>query len=174
MRRRTPLSDVEYTGLTDTAVGFSGSSTLDSSVDIGSALPLVTASGRNQPVSIGSKQDPATFTTSTYDLWDMASPSAAYQLSGVSDPPFASANESTPFPNQARLSQSATNAVSGQSKFGSAIATLMGNHSVTQTAAPSTLPAAGPVLSHAVPVTGSQTAIIVVLVIALGIVLLIE
>jgi hypothetical protein len=174
MPRSVPLNDVEYTGLYDTATGFSGSSTLDSSVDPGSPLPLVVASKRNQPVAIGSPNDPAMFTTSTYDLWDNNQPSAALQLSGVSDPPFLSAEQSTPVPGAAPFSTSAANAFYGHSKFGSAFSILLGNHPQTVKPIPSSLPSASKVLTHAHVPSGTQTAVMVIIVVALVLLLVVE
>jgi hypothetical protein len=166
-RRRNP-DDVAYTGLRDTAIGFSGSSTLDSSVEIGSPLQLVMSQNRNAPGSPDSR-----FTTSTYDLWDNPSSSDSLALSGVSDPPFASAGLSTPYPVAVMPNESTSNALQGQSKFGSGLATLLGKHPVTQTSAPSSVHGAR---SRAVPVasvpSGHFTLAVVVIVVALGLLLL--
>ena len=167
-RRKRPVSDVEYTGLTDTATGFTGSSTLDSSVDPGSPLQLVLSSNRN---AAGSPDNQ--FYVSTYDLWDNPSSSASLQLSGVSDPPFASAGLSTPFPAAQEPDASISNAFDGQGKFGSGIATLLGNHPVTKTASPSSVhgPRQKAVTVANVP-SGHLTLAVVVIVVALGLLLL--
>jgi hypothetical protein len=168
-KKRRPVSDVAYTGLTDTATGFSGSSTLDSSVEIGSALPLVLHThNRNAPGATARQ-----LTTSSYDLWDTPDSSASLQLSGVSDPPFASAALSTPYPQAHVPSPSISNALIGFGKFGSGMATLLGQHPITQTSAPSVVHGAR---AKAVPVaavpSGHFTLAVVVICLALGLLLL--
>ena len=162
------VSDVEYTGLTDTAVGYTGSSTLDSSVDPGSPLPLVIGSNRNAPGS--SRRQ---LTMGTADLWDSPSSPASLQLSGVSDPPFASQGESTPQPYAAPQTETMYNAFHGAAKFGSAIATLLGNHPQTVAPAPSRLHGNQMgVLTHTPPsLTGSSTIIVAVIALALALLL---
>jgi hypothetical protein len=130
-RTKRPVSDTEYTGLTDTATSYSGSTTLDSSVDPGSPLPLVVNSDRNAGIQSANNR----FTSGTADLWDDPSSSASLKFSGVSDPPFASASESTPYPNAQQPDSSTSNAFQGLAKFGSGAAILMGNH--PQVSAPS-------------------------------------
>lgn len=169
-RRKRPIQDTEYTGLGDpTVVGYSGSSTLDSSVDVGSPLPLVISSNRNQGISSAHNH----FKTATYDLWDHPSPKASLMLSGVSDPPFASAGLSTPYPAAVAPGEVMSNAFQGLAKFGSGIATLLGNHPVTKRPVPSKLHGAqvGAVTVASVP-SGSLTLGIVVVVVALGLLLI--
>ncbi len=163
-----PVSDTEYTGLTDSAIGFTGSSTLDSAVDPGSPLPLVVDSNRNQGIDSPHNQ----FHTSTYDLWDMVDPEASLRLSGVSDPPFASAGYSTPYPYARQPRGSLFNAITSQSKFGSGISTLLGAHPETVSAVPSELHGArvGITTRAHIP-SGHFTAAIVTVVVA-GILLL--
>jgi hypothetical protein len=162
--RKRQVSDVEYTGLADTAQGFTGSSTLDSSVDPGSPLPLVLSSDRNADISNPDNQ----FYTSTYDLWDDPDSQSSLMLSGVSDPPFASASLSTPYPLAQTVGGPTANAFSGLSKFGSGIATLMGNHPTTIAPAPTEVHGAraGVITVPSVP-SGSKTAIVVILSLAL-------
>jgi hypothetical protein len=168
-RRKRRLSDVEYTGLTDTAVGFTGSSTLDSSVDPGSPLPLVIPSHRNAGVGYPVNK----FTQGTSELWDHPDSMASLMFSGVSDPPFASAALSTPTPNATAVHGSTFNAFQGMSKFGFAPAALLGNHPETLAAAPSTVsgPVAGAVVTPHVP-SGHMTLAIVVVVVAFAALLL--
>lgn len=112
-----PPSDVAYTGLTDTTLDFSGASTFDT-VGLGSPLQLDTSLGlstASTPDFIGPMPDPA---------------ADAQMLSGISDPPFASAYQSTPFPNSSPTSSIAANAFSALGKFGASFATLFGNHPV--------------------------------------------
>lgn len=134
-KRKRPVSDTEYTGLTDSAIGFSGSTTIDSSVDPGSPLPLVVNSHRNAGIQSAHNR----FTTGTADLWDHPSASNSLILSGVSDPPFASAMESTPFPNAQQPGPSTANALSGFAKFGSGLSILLGNHPQVSAPTPSQL-----------------------------------
>jgi hypothetical protein len=158
-RKKRPVSDTEYTGLADTAVGFSGSSTLDLSVDPGSTLALVTSHVPRQTAN--------NFTTSTYDLWDNENPQSALQLSGVSDPPFESAGLSTPLPVAAQPAGSVYNSLKAQSKYGSGIATLLGNHPTTvNPVAPSVAhgPRIGAVTVPAVPSTHLTIATVVIIV----------
>lgn len=170
-RKKRPVSDVEYTGLTDTATGYSGSTTLDSSVDIGSPLPLVVASDRNQGIDSPHNQ----FFTSTYDLWDNPNPGSSLKLSGVSDPPFASASLSTPYPSAVQTYGSMNNALLALPKYGFGIAALMGNHPTTITPSPSKVHGAK---AGAIPVSnvpsGHLTLGVVIVVVALGLLLLNE
>lgn len=169
MARKRPVSPVEYTGLVDTTEGFTGSSTLDSSVDPGSPLPLVIGADRNAGINSPHNR----FYVSTYDLWDQENPGASLMLSGVSDPPFASDRLSTPYPAARQPYGSMFNAFAGQSKYGSGIATLLGNHPETVTAVPSEIHGGkARVLTHTRVPSGAQTAIITIVVIALGLLLL--
>jgi hypothetical protein len=167
-RKKQPVSDVAYTGFRDTTTGFTGSSTLDSSVTPGSPLPLVLGHNRDAPGSTANQ-----LTVSSYDLWDSPDSSASLQLSGVSDPPFASAALSTPFPQAHVPSTSISNALQGFGKFGSGMATLLGNHPVVKASAPSVVhgPRAAAVPVAAVP-SGHFTVAVVVIVLALGLLLL--
>jgi hypothetical protein len=162
-----PVTDVEYTGLTDTAVGFTGSTTLDSSVDPGSPLPLVIGPNRNMT---GNQQRRV---MATYDLWDNPSSVDTLQLSGVSDPPFASAMASTPKPYAAPRTVSMFNAFSAQSKFGSTVATLLGNHPKTIVGSPSQLAGnQSRVLTHTpASLTGGNTVVLAVIVFAMALLL---
>jgi hypothetical protein len=166
--RRRPIQDSEYTGLTDTAVGYTGSTTLDSGVDPGSSLLLVAGPNRNDSANLTSRNNPALFTKGTADLWDNDDPNAALAFSGVSDPPFASLRQSSPRPYAAPATTAASNAFMGQSKWGSAMATLLGSHPTTVASAPSTLPAAQGVITTDPPaLSGTMTIVVLALVIGL-------
>src|SRR5882672_2160883 len=81
------LTDVGYDGgLRDSVYSYSGSSTLQDVVAGSSSLALSTESGYNEDSSV-------------YFFIDRDNPFSAQQLSGVSDPPFASTYQSTPRPN---------------------------------------------------------------------------
>jgi len=110
---------MEYTGLVDTASSFSGPSTLDN------VMP-------GSPLQLDTSLDPVGQTIfSTYDLWGTNSPGASLSLSGVSDPPFASAHLSTPTPGGSSTSAPTASAINALSKFGATFATLLGNHPAT-------------------------------------------
>jgi hypothetical protein len=123
-RRHTPLTETTYTGLSDTAQGFTGESTLDQSVVVGSQLQLAGVDAAS----------PSTDTSewSSYDCIETQNPAESLNLSGVSDPPFQSAQWSNPNHGNANPpGPSAWNALNMSAKFGSAFGTLMGNHPET-------------------------------------------
>lgn len=168
-RNKRPVSDVEYTGLTDSTVGYSGSTTIDSSVDPGSPLPLILNSHRN--AGIGSAHN--RFTMGTADLWDNPSSSASLMLSGVADPPFASAEQSTPFPNAQQPGPSTSNAFTSFAKFGSSLSILLGNHPQVSSPTPSQLHGGRErVLTQPRYTSGTATAITVIVVVALALLLM--
>lgn len=151
------VSDISYTGLDDTATGYSGGSSFDD--------PWL-----GSPLNLGGYDD-SFFHSTTPDFINGEDPFSALALSGVSDPPFASSDNSTPYPNSSSLSSSAWAAFGSLSKFGNSIASLFGNH-------PTTIqPAAYPqssINTGQAPVggvTGTSTTILLVLV-AAGIILL--
>jgi hypothetical protein len=154
------LTDVGYDGgLSDSVYTYSGSSTLQDVVPGSSSLALSTEDGYNE-------------VTSVYDFIDGENPTRAQQLSGVSDPPFASAANSTPRPNAAATSNPLSFGLSALSKLGSGFATLFGNHSTTTT--PAYVPAQGPQGAYTVPNTAvsGQTVIIAIIVVATVLILL--
>lgn len=106
---------IVYTGLTDTATGFSGNTSLQD-VRPGSQLTLDTA--ENQDLS-------------TYDLWTDPNPSADLALSGTSDPAFASAAIATPYPNAQPPNSNSWAGLSALAKFGSAFSALIGGSTAT-------------------------------------------
>lgn len=119
------VSDVSFTGLDDTSLGFSDPTLLQDVSSTGSPLQLDTSNGVNNTVS-------------TYDMFGLDDPFSSLALSGVSDPPFASASKSTPTPGGTQFSSDTANGLSALSKFGSSIAGLMVNH--PQTLSPSSMP----------------------------------
>jgi hypothetical protein len=162
-KKRIPISDIEYTGLSDTAEGFSGSTTFDRNVMAGSPLQLA-----------GISSDSTVDQISTFHVADFCNgqnPHEALNLSGVSDPPFLSAGNSTPNPNAVPVGQSSFNAFGMLAKFGSGFATLMGNHPETISAEQGGNPA-GAVMPQHVTATGTQTIIVVAVVGALFFLLL--
>ena len=165
-----PFSDsydpLVYTGLSDTGTGFTGSSTMQT-VELGSPLQLSTANGLNDSTSVVDLGLP---TAPGSETGLGSSPYQSLQLSGVSDPPFASSGLSTPTPSAAQPAPSTVNALSGLSKFGSVFATLFGGTSAQVQAHPSasTLVAPGIVPGQpALNVSGSSTLILVVIAFAL-------
>jgi hypothetical protein len=155
------LTDVGYDGgLSDSVYTYSGSSTLQDVTPGSSSLALSTEDGYNEISSV-------------YDFIDGQQPAVAQQLSGVSDPPFASAVQSTPRPNAAPAGNPLQFAVSALSKFGSSFATMFGNHPVT--VSPGYVPTAGPQGAATVPHTAvsGQTVIIGLIVIG-GLLLLLS
>jgi hypothetical protein len=155
------LTDVGYDGgLADSVYTYSGSSTLQDVVPGSSSLALSTEDGYNEVSSV-------------YDFIDGENPAVAQQLSGVSDPPFASAANSTPRPNATAGSNPFTFAIGALNKLGSSFATLFGNHGAT--ISPAYVPEQGPQGAYTVPVTAvtGQTVLILVAVVV-GVVLLLS
>jgi len=154
------LTDVAYDGgLRDSVYTYSGSSTLQDVVPGSSSLALSTENGYNE-------------LTSVYDFIDGEGPVQAQQLSGVSDPPFASARQSTATPGAAPASNSITFAIGALSKLGASFATLFGNHD--KTVEPGYIPDQGPQGAYTVPhqAVSGQTVIITIIVIATVLILL--
>lgn len=146
------LTDVGYDGgLSDSVFSYSGSSTLQDVTVGSSSLALSTESGYNEDSSV-------------YDFIDGQDPASAQQLSGVSDPPFASAAVSSPTPNSSPFSNPLAFAQGALSKLGSSFAALFGNHTVTTQ--PGIVPATGPGGAVTVPATAvtGQTTILLVMV----------
>jgi X-X-X-Leu-X-X-Gly heptad repeat protein len=175
------VSDVSYTGLDDTAESFSGSSTLSAPL-AGSPLQLSTGlsglndgaptlvAGQNEQelvsgmypafasqVNSASLEQGASFSPS---LASTTSPSSALAISGVSDPPWGSLEESTPYSS---VTSTAANGLSSLaqsfSKFGAGVAQMFVGAS-----APSTVAVSGSNVPSAAgsPVSGSTTVILVV------------
>jgi hypothetical protein len=112
----------QYFGLTDTGLGFTGSTTMQN-VQLGSPVPLDTSTASPFDASVTDllPQVP----TSTYNptLAEMSQ-----MLSGASDVPPNSiaAAAQTNTPNSVNMSSSSANALSGLGKLGSALAGLFG------------------------------------------------
>lgn len=123
------LSDV-YTGLTDTAIDFSGSTTLQD-VQLGSPLVLDPSAQVyvTQPDAAVTDLLP-TVPTTTYNP---TASDMAQMLAGTSDtPPNAvAASASSTTPNVAPPSAGAFNALNALSKFGSGLASLFGGQPKT-------------------------------------------
>lgn len=145
------ISDVSYTGLDDTADAFTGSSTLSAPI-LGSPLPLsdlsgspaagffVGASQPNNPV-LSSSPASAEYTglnadgsvdTSWITAGEGPSSGVAASMSGVSDPPFASAGASTPTPGAVPTTTLATLS-SSLAKMGSGFAQMFTSSSPVDT-----------------------------------------
>jgi len=142
---------VVYTGLTDTADGFSGPSTLSGDVVPGS------------PVLLDSAEDD---TQSTYDLWENPNTSADLALSGVSDPAFASADIATPYPNSQPMNNQSWAGLSIFAKLGSAFAALTGGSTATVTGtptSPTTMTTGAPAPYHP---NGTTLAVLLIVVVA--------
>lgn len=116
------LSDVSYSGLSDSSFGFSGDSSLEDFVGLQDPLQLDTSSGDS--------------ILSSYDLFGKNDPTTSLALSGVSDPPFASINQSSPYGNGVGLSPSTSSAFSFLSKLGSTFSSLVGGTSRAVSPAP--------------------------------------
>lgn len=142
---------VEYSGLVDTANGFSGPTTLSGDVRPGSPLVLDTAEDNTQ---------------STYDLWETPNCSADLALSGTSDPPFASAAIATPYPGATQVNPQTWAGLSIFSKLGSAFAAIVGGSTQTSTGAPvapSTMNTGAPVPYKP---NGTTLAVLVIVIVA--------
>jgi hypothetical protein len=161
------FDDLSYTGLTDTAAGFTGSSTVQD-VQLGSPLVLDTQylDGPLGPVSNVSTPD---FLSSDLSTSDFFVP-AAQTLTGASDTPPSSASiaASTPTPVATPGSNLGTSALTGLSKFGSALAGLLGGQpkTVSATATP-LITASGAQLPSAYTTSGSLVLVAVIVVGAL-------
>jgi hypothetical protein len=161
MPRNTPLTETTYTGLSDTASGFTGPSTLDGSVVIGSPLQLAGVDGTNTPSDQQSD-------FSTYDFIDAQNPEQSLNLAGQSDPPFESARWSDPNEGNANPpGPNAAGAFSMLGKFGSAFSTLVGNHPETVSGQTGGVATAKPAIKSHHNATGSQTVILLAVVVGL-------
>lgn len=155
------LTDVGYDGgLADSVYTYSGSSTLQDVVPGSSTLALSAEYGDNQDGSV-------------YDFIDGEDPTLALQLSGASDYPFASQQNSSPTPNAAPASNPLQFAVNALGKLGSSFATLFGNHSTT--VEPGYVPQQGPQGAYTVPSAAvSGQTVLVLIVVTVGVVLLLS
>jgi len=152
------LTDVGYDGgLSDSVYTYSGSSTLQDVVPGSSSLALSTENGYNE-------------LTSVYDFIDGEGPVQAQQLSGVSDPPFASARQSTSTPGAVPPANPLQFAVNALAKLGASFATLFGNHSATTE--PGYVPDQGPQGAYTVPTTAVNGQVVLVTLIIIGTVLI--
>lgn len=165
MPRNTPLTETTYTGLSDTAEGFTGPSTLDQNVQLGSPLQLFQEDTANPSGN--------TSNYSTYDFIDAQNPAQSLNLSGVSDPPFASSRWSNPNHGNANpTGNNASNAFSMLGKWGSTFAQLMGNHPETMSSDPSQQPTSKAVITPHHTASGPSTIILVAVVVGLFLLLL--
>jgi hypothetical protein len=180
------FDDLSYTGLTDTGVGFTGSSTYQD-VQLGSPLVLDTAYGPNTASVTDSLNSVPTITSqvdASGGLTDRApvqtiastvdgNTITAQQLSGASDTPpsVGAAANSTPTPNSSPPNQATIAGLSALSKLGSAFATLFGMPQTTHAGStPSVVTMAGAPVTASTPgiaVTGTNTIILLIVVGAL-------
>lgn len=111
-----------YSGLTDTSVGFSGSSTLQS-VQLGSPIPLDTATTASPDATVVDLLPQVPSVTSSYTLSEMSQ-----MLSGASDVPPnpVAAAAQTNTPNAVDSSASSWSALTALSKFGASVSSLFG------------------------------------------------
>lgn len=152
----TPESDVAYTGLEDTASGFSGGSALDD--------PWL-----GSPVNMGGLDD-SSFWSTTFDFINGEDPYAALNLTGVSDPPFASSTKSTPYPGATDTGPSTWAALGALGKLGNTVASLFGNH--PQTVRPAAYPPSSIATGQQPTGAVSGTSTVMVLIIAGALILL--
>lgn len=120
---------LEYTGLTDTGVGFTGSSTVQGDIYLGSPLQLDTTGGitDSSVIDMGLPTLPG---STLGGMGDLPPSVDMLNLSGVSDPPFSSAAQSTPNPNQSEFGLATSTALASLSKFGTSLASLIGGTTV--------------------------------------------
>jgi hypothetical protein len=151
------FDDLQYTGLTDTADGFSGSSTLQD-VQLGSPVLLDMTYGESNTAT-------PDFITQPFDNF------SAQSLSGISDPPFASAPQSSPTPTVTQPNADSWAGLTALSKFGAGVAGLFSAQPVHAGARPVVMsPAGGALLPGAA--SGTSTLLLLVVVGALVILLL--
>ena|SRR5271167_4455309 len=163
------IGTLEYTGLSDTAVGYSGSSTVQD-VTLGSPVLLDSSYGPNDATAVTDfMQVPSIDSTSTQNTI------TTQQLAGTSDTPFGSMAQSTPTPNVSPPSASTWAGMAALSKLGAGMASLFsassakysaGSQPVTATPAGGILPGGG--------ASGTNTLILVIVVGALIVLLLRE
>jgi hypothetical protein len=161
------LSDTSYTGLTDTATGFTGSSTFQD-VQLGAPLQLDTSLGPSD-ASVTDFLSPVQTTTYSMSPQDMAQ-----SLTGASQTPPSTASmlASTSTPNQADMNSNSAAGLSALSKFGAGVASLFaGQPKTVSPARPVTASAAGGILPSTA-ISGSMTLVLVVVVGALILLLL--
>lgn len=171
-----------YDGLVDTTTGFSGpSTTYGPSPIAGSDLPLI---GPPSPplafdpltgtdLSGGFSTDPMLYTTADgiNDTSIGSNYTAANSLAGTTDPSF-QATPHNPTATANAPEGSMMNAFSALSKFGSSVASLLGNHPQTFSPASGTAARVGLAGSAAVPTaSGTQMVLVLVVVVALGLLL---
>jgi hypothetical protein len=129
----TSIYDTGYTGLNDTASGFSGSSTLQD-VQLGSPVLLDSSYGANGSAAVTdlSAMGGVQVTGVPQPSGDLIV--ASQSLSGVSNPPFGSAAQS-PAPNVTPPSATSSAGITALGKFGASLATLFAGPSQTTAAA---------------------------------------
>jgi hypothetical protein len=146
-----PVQSVSYkAGLVQP---FTGPSTLNPPIAPGSGLPLRNTANE----------------TAVSDFIESFNPGAAQDLSGVSTPPFMSAQASMPDPEASPLGDTAFNAMQALSKFGVSLGILLGLHPVTSTQATGQGAAQ---VTTSFQVSGAQVAIMGIVATALIILLL--
>lgn len=122
------VDDLSYTGLTDTAEAYTGSTTMQD-VQLGSPLMLDTSYLDTPGVETGAVPD---FLSTDLSNADFFSP-LSQGLAGTSEtaPSTTSAVAQTPTPNIAPASDNSWAALTGLSKFGSSLAGLLGGQPKT-------------------------------------------
>jgi hypothetical protein len=167
------LGDLDYTGLSDTGAGYTGSSTLQD-VQLGSPLLLDSTYGPSTAsVTDGMNwlDTPSTPVGSGTVLLPTSTPATSQSLSGVSNPPFASSPQSTPTPGVGQMSASSAAGVTALSKFGASLASIFsGPATVVAPAKGQTQTIAG----AALPATSSTTTVILLVVVVAMVVLLLR
>jgi hypothetical protein len=155
------LPDVGYSGLTDTADGFTGSTTLQDTTVGQPGLLLDTSGGMDNSLAVTDMSD---YTSS---MADYAAQSQA--LSGATDPPIGSATQSVRNTNPPQPSGSLANAFGALAKFGSSFASALGGSPVTQYGAPTVV---RPSTSTAVSTNASGSTVIILVIVVGAIILL--
>lgn len=166
------MGDTSYSGLSDTAFDFSGSSTMQD-VQLGSPLVLDTSYGVPS-TNVTDLMSPVPLMDDP-DLGSVPTQLPTQSLTGASTTPPspASAAASTPTPNVGAPNSQTSTALTALSKFGASFATLMGGQPVQRTSsvAPQFVSQAGGQLP-AIAGNGTATIILVIVLGALAFLLL--
>lgn len=151
------ISDTTYTGLTDTAESFTGSSTLQD-VQLGSPVQLDTSYGLTD--------------MSVLDGLSITDPANTQNLAGTSDTPIGSASISSPTPNVTDMSSGSSLGLSALSKFGASLAGLFAPNVSHVATPPQTSTPGGAAVTSNFAKSGSATLVFVILAGALMLLLL--
>jgi hypothetical protein len=152
------FGDLDYSGLSDTGSGFTGSSTLQD-VQLGSPLLLDSSYGPNDASSVTDAMNVPLISST-----NVPNQIEAQQLAGTSDTPFGSMAQSTPTPNSAPPNNNTWAGLTALSKLGAGMASMFSQPTVTHSGAvpASATPAGAPLLGGGTSTTNTVILLVVV------------